>query len=177
MIKLKQGEKVKMKIRKHWFVLFERVVILVFIFIAPFILYVFVAGKVTSIGANQTIFLSLTPSLFVFLIATWSLLIWMKLASIWTDYYLDMWIVTNRRIVDIEQKGFFNREVSTLPIERIQDVTIEVKGVVATVLNFGNIHVQTAGESREFSIRGIPDPRNTKEIILKQHELTSNEEG
>ncbi len=81
-----------------------------------------------------------------------------------------MWVITNKRLIDVEQFGFFHREVSTLRMEQIQDITVETRGIVATLLNFGNIHVQSAAESREFTIRGIPNPKKIKELIFKQHD-------
>ena len=41
----------------------------------------------------------------------------------WLDYYLDIWVITDERIVNIEQKGLFSREISTQQLYRIQDVT------------------------------------------------------
>jgi len=51
-------------------------------------------------------------------------------------------------------------------MERIQDVTYEVEGIVATILGFGDVHVQTAGESDEFLIKGISNPERVKKKIL-----------
>jgi len=176
MIRLKPDEKLKRKVRKHWFILFEHVAVLMFVFLLPFVSYVFIRGAKIPILDLESVELTLAPPLFIFGAALWALLIWMKLASVWTDYYLDLWVVTDKRLLDVEQKGFFHRESATLRVEQIQDVTIEVKGIIATLLNFGNIHVQTAGESREFTIRGIPDPQGLKALILKQHELSIEKE-
>ena len=170
MIKLKPGEKMIRRVRKHWFVLFERIIILFLIFLAPFILYVFISGTELQLGPDRAITLELDTALFVFMSAAWSLFIWMKCIAFWTDYYLDMWVITNKRLIDIEQHGFFHREISTLRMEQIQDITIETRGILATLLNFGHIHVQSAAESREFTIRGIPNPQKIKELIFKQHD-------
>lgn len=170
MIKLEKNEKLIKKVRKHWFILFKQVVVLIFIFILPFVLYLFL--KVSNIAEDyEQLSFIFSPALFLFVSASWSLLIWMKLASVWTDYYLDMWMITNKRVIDVEQKGFFHREISTMRMEQVQDVTIEIKGVIGTLFDFGDIHVQSAGESREFTIHGIPAPRRAKEVVLKQHEL------
>lgn len=98
-------------------------------------------------------------SLYVLLPLAYLLLMWM-------DYYLDMWIITNERIIDIEQHGLFNREISEIPLHRVQDVTIQVRGIIETLLGFGTIRIQTAGE-REFDIRFVPHLYKAKDIILK----------
>lgn len=147
------------------------------VFLAPFIIHAFVAGTEIAFGANTTVVLELGASLYLFLASLWALLIWMKCIAIWTDYYLDMWVVTNRRLIDIEQYGFFHRETSTLRMEQIQDITTETRGILPTIFNFGHIYVQSAAESREFTIRGIPNPRNIKELIFKQHDRMTEKEN
>lgn len=87
---------------------------------------------------------------------------------IFMDWYLDVWILTNERIVDIEQKGLFNRHVSEFEFFRIQDVTVEAKGVFATLFNFGNIRIQTAGERVEFIFSQVSSPYSVKDRILKE---------
>ena len=120
---------------------------------------------------NNKIYARPTLPIIIFAISIWTLIAWIKLFTIWTDYYLDVWFITNKRIIDIEQKGFFRREISTFRMERIQDITIEIKGILQTFLDFGDIHVQTAGESQEFIIRGIGHPKQIKEIIMYQSDI------
>ncbi len=83
------------------------------------------------------------------------------------DYYLDLWVVTEERILDIDQEGVFMRKVSELALHNIQDVHVEVKGVFATLFNFGTIEVQTAGAEQKFSFEGIPDPQKISRQILE----------
>ena len=84
----------------------------------------------------------------------------------WADYYLDMWIITTERIIDINQLGLFSREISEIPLRHVQDVTIEVHGIIETFLKFGTIKIQTAGE-REFTIDTVPRLYEAKDLILK----------
>lgn len=83
------------------------------------------------------------------------------------DFYLDLWIVTNDRIVDIEQFGLFARTISEADLFRIQDVTAEVRGVFATVFNFGNVHVKTASHNQEIVFRNVPNPNQIRERLIK----------
>lgn len=92
---------------------------------------------------------------------------WITFFIIWIDYYFDVWIVTDRRIINIEQKGFFSRIVSELELDNIQDITTDVKGVVPTFLNYGNLYVQTAAEKERFVFRHIPNPYEVKDVIMK----------
>lgn len=160
MLQLQPDEKILTSIRKHWFVVLRSLVIfIILVLIPPVVLSVFpliVADFDTElIGTLVNFFFSLyliTLFLFLFLF--------------WMDYYLDMWIITDRRIIDVEQKGLFRRIISEIPLTRVQDVTIEIHGIIETFLKFGTIKIQTAGE-REFTIDNIPRLYEIKNIILR----------
>lgn len=87
---------------------------------------------------------------------------------VWIDYFFDVWIITNERIINIEQKGLFVRTVSELKFSRIQDVTSEVSGMIPTILNFGDVKIQTASEEDMFLFRHVPDPYHIKDVIMER---------
>ena len=82
-----------------------------------------------------------------------------------TDYYLDMWVITNERIINIEQEGLFHRTASELDLAAVQDVTAEIRGFLQTIFTYGNVFVQTAGERGRFHFKNINNPESVKEII------------
>lgn len=84
----------------------------------------------------------------------------------WVDYWLDMWIITNERIIDIEQKGLFRHEISEFGLDKIQDVTVESPGLLATFLRYGKISVHTAGD-QSFEAVDLPNVHGVKDLILK----------
>lgn len=96
---------------------------------------------------------------------------WLFLFQLFLDYYLDSWIVTNRRILNIEQNGLFGRTVSELRLYRIQDVTATVNGFVKTMFNFGEVEIQTAGEREHFMFEEIPKPNEVAKTILELAEV------
>ena len=95
------------------------------------------------------------------------LFVWLFLFFSFIDYYLDVWIITSERIIDVRQEGFFSRTVSELKLFQIQDVTSELKGIFQFIFRFGNVHVQTAGEVQRFVFKQIPRPEETRDIIIK----------
>ncbi len=96
------------------------------------------------------------------------LLVWLYAFLVWIDYFFDVWIITNERVINIEQKGLFVRAVSELKFSRIQDVTSEVSGMIPTILNFGDVKVQTASEEDYFLFRRVPDPYHVKDLIMER---------
>ena len=110
----------------------------------------------------------------VFIYSVWLLASWVCFAIQWTNFSLDVWYVTQRRIIDVEQKGIFHREISNLRFDKIQDISIEVTGFIATMLNFGDIHVQTAAEdSSDFFMHNARNPERVRKIIFSQHNVES----
>lgn len=58
-------------------------------------------------------------------------------------WYFSLFIVTNQRIRLISQRGFYNRSVIDLDLNKIQNMTVDVPGFSATIFKFGTIIVQT----------------------------------
>ena len=155
-----KDEHILFEVRKHWFVLAKETTIGFFAFIGPAIFYAIFS--VLPIEVN-------TPGngivLFLFIYCLWLIIVWIFLFIAWTDYYLDVWIITNKKLIDVEQKGLFNREIATMQLSKIQDVTSEQKGIVASMLVFGDLHVQTAGREKEFVIRNVKDPNSLRKQL------------
>jgi uncharacterized membrane protein YdbT with pleckstrin-like domain len=177
MVDLEQNEKIITTARRHWFVLLARLVPFVLLAIIPVFLIIVVeimgaAYPDSIITVSQAFFKhSGSGSAFViFLLFSWLLFLWVGAFVTWTDYFLDVLVITDHRVINIEQKGLFSRETSSLHLDKIQDVTIDVSGILPTFLSFGNMRVQTAGEMEEFSIHAIRNPEKLKAIILEAHE-------
>lgn len=92
------------------------------------------------------------------------------------DYYLDVYIITDERIVDIKQIGFFKREIAELHLREVQDVSAQVKGVYATMFHFGDVVIQTAGERPNFIFTAIPHPYQVSKKIADLHEAQIEKE-
>lgn len=160
MLQLKDGEKIILVIRKHWFVMARTVIVFFVLLFIPAV----VLALLPALG--QFLDISSLGPFINFLSALYLMMLLAFLYLTWMDYYLDMWIITNERIIDVEQFGLFSREISEIPISRVQDVTIEVHGIIETILKFGTIRIQTAGE-REFSIHSAPRLYEAKDTILR----------
>jgi uncharacterized membrane protein YdbT with pleckstrin-like domain len=114
--------------------------------------------------------------LFLFLENLFFLFIWLFGFIIWIDVFFDVWIVTDQRIINTEQRGLFVRHVSELKYDRVQDVTVEVKGIIPTMLNFGDVYIQTAAETERFIFRQIPNPYKVKDLIMSLQKEQVTEE-
>ena len=81
------------------------------------------------------------------------------------NWYFNVYIVTDERIIDIDFVNLLYKRVSETKLDRIQDTTISMGGVVRSLFNFGNVYVQTAAEAREFEFGNVPRPDRVQAVI------------
>jgi hypothetical protein len=61
----------------------------------------------------------------------------------WISWYFSVFILTNQRFIQINQKRLFHRAVSDIGLNQIQSINYEVAGLQETLLGFGTIKMQT----------------------------------
>ncbi|MBM3205046.1 PH domain-containing protein [Candidatus Uhrbacteria bacterium] len=99
------------------------------------------------------------------------LFVWLFLFQHFMDYYLDIWVVTTERVLNIEQIGLFSRHISELRLYQIQDVTSNVTGAIKTLLDYGNVEIQTAGEKARFLFEEVPHPSRIAKSVIELSEI------
>lgn len=166
---LDPNEHVILEVRKHWIVFAGIAASLLFSALLPCAIYIALQMFAPQILASFTI-PGNAPALFLFFYSLWLLFLWASFFIQWTKYYLDVWYVTEKRIIDVSQKKIFDREISNLRFDKIQDVTIDVHGFIPTLLGFGNIKVETAGENNmDFILDTVRNPDEVRRVIFSQH--------
>ena len=157
-----KDEKVILLLRRHWSVLVLKLLVWVIVGVLPVAFYLFDPEVFSKALANEVL-----QTICLLLLSVYYLYVWLFIFYSFIDYYLDTWIVTDRRIINIEQKGLFAREASEQKLFRIQDVTSELRGMLPTFLNFGTVYIQTAAEEPRFVFKQIPDPTRVAQTIIK----------
>ncbi len=167
MIKFEPNEQIIKVIRRHYLVLVPEIFTLVLLALAPLAFYALLLSGLFPLSLEiQDLVREFFEKWKAFGYSIWLLLLWVFFFVGWTDYYLDLWVITDRRIIDVEQKGFFHREVTTFMYSQIQDITVETRGFIETFFKFGTLHVQTAGHNREILIRDAHQPEEARVLIL-----------
>lgn len=171
MVNFEEGEKIIKVVRRHYLVIVPIITTLMLIALAPLIFYLLIVSDFVSLDQNiKMIIEDFFMKWKTFGYSLWLLLLWIIFFIEWTDYYLDLWVITDRRIIDVEQKGFFRREVTSFRYEQIQDITVETRGLIETLFKFGTLHIQTAGHNREIIIRDAHYPEEARTLILRLSE-------
>lgn len=158
-------EHVILEVRKHWIVFVS--VASGFLFASLLPLIIFTGLKTFVPGVFSVDVPGNGVSLFLFFYIIWLLTLWILFFIDWTKYYLDVWYVTEKRIIAVDQKSVFHRGMSNLRFDKIQDITVEVHGFIPTLLDFGNVKVQTAGQdSQDFYIKAVKHPQEIRKVIF-----------
>lgn len=164
MFELHKDEKVILYIRRHWIFIFLQAKLIFLLFLFPVVLVWIVqiwnlVPDVNLLGVSVIA----ASNILVYL---WGLFCWMLLAEKFTDYALDFWVVTNKRIIESEMIKLFDVQISTLELEDIEDLTIRSEGFLANLIGYGRLDVQTAGAVNEFYAEKIMNPGKVQKIIF-----------
>ncbi len=160
----REGEKILLVVREHWFRLFIKLLVIVILAALPFI--------ITALLGNNISFLD-TPearTITLLLLQLYYIVLLIALFVIWILYYLNIHIVSEERIVDIDQVSLLNHVVSELNVETIEDVTGQTTGLFGNLLDYGTVYVQTAGARERFEFDNVPNPGHIAKIILDVYE-------
>lgn len=99
------------------------------------------------------------------------------IAAIYSFYFWFTWnnsdyIVTNQRVIKIDQMSLFNRVISEAEVHRIQEISTEIKGPVRTLLNFGTVMIKTASDDSKLDLDDVSDPYDVQQAIVQIQKRT-----
>ena len=82
-------------------------------------------------------------------------------------FSLNAFIVTKSRIIDVDQRGFFDRTVSESSFDTIQDISVRIRGIFQTMFHYGSVVIQTAGTTANIELHGVKDPEEVQEMLTR----------
>src|SRR3989338_2822239 len=152
----KSYENVILLLRRHWFTLFLKFLGYLLLGLLPLIAYIGIRFMTSSSLGG----------LLGLIAVIYYLIWWYGLFYVITMYLLDVWIVSDHRVIDSEQHGFFKRTTAEIHLAKIQDISVAVAGVIPTFLDFGSLEVQSAGAAEKFFFKQIPHPNTVRDTIM-----------
>lgn len=164
---LTKGEHVHMVVRRHWIAIVGSILPGIVIAVFVLVLRGFLTGATIPTPGGTAALPSIPEAYINGATGIILLIILMHLFHIFADYYLDVWIITNRRIIGILQRGFFSREINSFRLERFQNVQTDVHGFFPTIFNYGEIHIETAGQHHEVVMYTVPNPKKIRDVLMK----------
>jgi uncharacterized membrane protein YdbT with pleckstrin-like domain len=150
---LGKNERILLKTRKHWSILFGNITLEIVLIIA-------LIGAVIAV-ATMTAFPMATLGLVLVLV---------PLAGMVRDFlvwYNRQYIVTNRRVIQIS--GLFSKDVVDSSLEKVNDVKMS-QSFFGRLFDYGDIEILTASEVGANVFRSIGEPVKFKTAMLNAKE-------
>ena len=151
---LREWEKVEMVLRRHW---------IVFVILGIHAL----VGLIINVVLHSIFWFELWVSIFS-LIYLMGFSVYMYIE--WINHELDMYVMTNSRIIWIEQVWFLNREVSQCALNDVQEVNSKTKWFFANMFNYWDLTIQTAWNASNFKMDFVPDSLQASRKVLNMVE-------
>ncbi len=90
------------------------------------------------------------------------------------DWYFDIYLVSNLRILHVDLKVFTGKSVAEAALVNIEDVSQSVVGFLPSFFNYGDVLVQTAAEKTKFNLKALPDPSWFRDVITDLSNLAKH---
>ena len=153
-----EEEKVILFLRQHIIVNVGWVLITLILLVAPMGLIPFVLQSFPFPLANH-------PGYVVVGMAFWYVATFGFALASFIHWFFNIYIVTNERIVDIDFIHLLFKQFSQAEISKIQDISYSTGGIFATVFDYGNVLIETAGEFPNLEFASVPHPEKVVEAI------------
>lgn len=160
-----QDEKTLYTVRRHWIFLLGDILQIALYFIM-FAVIVWIFQYLDFIPSFNIFGISFNSFLDI-LVYMWGIICWLLFAEKFTDYALDFWLVTNKRIIDSNLERLFHRYLATLELKDIEDISVKTTGMLSSYFSYGNLEVQTAGAQNRFEMEQIARPELVQRIIFE----------
>lgn len=165
---LKDNEKLIFTLHRHW-------IILVFHFLYFIALF---ATSVVILRYQESIIALFGSGFFWWGISLYWIIFLTFMLLNWINDELDLFIITDSRIISIDQISALSRSVSECSLDRVQEVNAHTAGILQTIFGFWDVHIRTASETSNMVIQFAPNPienaRHINNIIQeyrKSHEV------
>lgn len=168
----RDDETIKLILRKHRITLLGPLIYLFILAFLPLAFYTLLIPYTFSAFMQKPY-----EDLYFLMITIYYGFLWIITFMEWIDYYLDIWIITDQRLLDIQQNSFFHRIVAELDLKRVQDITSTVDGPWQTFFQYGDIQIQTASEENIIKPKSIPHPVTVRRQIMDLCKAAQEEAG
>lgn len=149
------GEEIILLLRRHWITNVRWICLSFLMILAPLSLRFF----------PLIVFLPARFQLMAIII--WYLLTTAFIFEQFLSWYFNVYIVTNKRVVDLDFYNIIYYNQAQADLDDITDMNITVAGVGRLIFNYGDLVIETAAEAPNIEFSRVPNPRRVMQIIEK----------
>lgn len=167
-------EHIELFLRQHWVTNLPWVIITLLLFIFP----VFLPGLLKSLELKFIIVPPSQTQIFILALATiWYMLILSYIVQRALYWYFNVYIVTNKHLIDIKLSSLLAHSVTESQINDLQSVSSEVRGLLGGFFYFGDVIMETAAKKQTISFYSVPDPNFVADRIQDLQEAYEEGQG
>lgn len=151
-------EDILLFLRQHLIVLFPSLLLIIVLTLTPLIL-------LPLLSRFLVLPITIPPRYFVVGTAFWYVMTFGVGIMSFLRWYFNIYIVTNKRIVDIDFLHLLYKEFSEARLDKVQDLNFRSGGIFAAFFDYGDVYVETAGETPNIEFLTVPMPAKVVETI------------
>ncbi len=84
----------------------------------------------------------------------------------WRLWYYSILVLTDQRLIVLDQQGMFDRSVSQTNLDKINDVSYRKKGVLQTACNYGSLAIQVSSSADKLILKNLRKPALLQQEIF-----------
>ncbi len=161
---LRENEQIIMTLHRHW-------IILVFHF---FSLFSLIASSIVLLAYQTSIVEIVWSAVYWGGISIYWIIFLTFILILWINDELDLFIITDTRVIWIEQISVLSRTVTEFSLDRVQEVNAHTAGIIQTLFWYGDVHIHTASDTSNIIVKYAPDPiESARKInnIIQEHRM------
>lgn len=153
------GEKIHLFLRSHLLTNLRWLIILIFFAAFPFFIFLF--------GTENLLFPSIPAEFTFILLLMYYLILFAYAFSNFLTWYFNIFVITEKRVVDIDFVGLVFHDVAETQFSLLQDVNYTQSGPIRHFFNFGDVFAQTAGGKENLEALAVPKPSKVTSFITR----------
>jgi hypothetical protein len=105
------------------------------------------------------------------LMVAWTLLVFLYAANKYFLWLLNIYLVTNKRLVCVNYHNLLNKQVSETPLQHVLSVSFTIKGFLESLFRYGSVEVRAQGLHEPMLLKNLSQPSKAKDFIWQVRTL------
>ena len=145
-------EHIELFLRQHWIKNVPWVITAIIGLLVP----VFLPAAEQFLSSITTF--SIPVDLYISFTILWYMFILAYIIESFLHWYFNIYIVTNKHLVDINFWNLLYRDITEVRIDDVESARTHIRGVLGPLFNFGDVVIETAAERQNIQFLQVPNP-------------------
>lgn len=151
-VEQEENENIELLVRQHWVTNVGWIVTAIIVSLLPLLFPALIRN------INLPILNTMPATINWALIMLWYMLVLAYIIEKYLFWYFNIYIVTNRHLVDIALQSLLSRNITEVRLDDVQSARSKISGIIRSLFNFGDVIIETAAEKQNIQFLSIPQP-------------------